>query len=66
MDSRTGELYEQAAIEQLKPKVQRRLVEIDGRPHDIRNVSRAVKKQNKKDREKNKRKAERKSRKGNR
>lgn len=66
MDSRTGELYEEAAIAHLKPKVQRRLVEIDGRPEDIRRVSKAVKKQNKKDREKNKRKAERKSRKTNR
>lgn len=66
MDSRTGEVYPQAMVEHLKPKIQKRLVEIDGRPHDIRNVSRAVKKQNKQDREKKNRKNARQSRKKNR
>lgn len=66
MDSRTGTFYTGAEIDHLKPKIQRRLVEIDGRPEDIRRISKAVKKQNKKDREKNKRKVERNSRKRNR
>lgn len=66
MDSRTGQIYKGAEVAHLQPKIQKRLVEVDGRPEDIRRISKAVKKQNKKDREKNKRKAERKSRKSNR
>ncbi len=62
MDSRTGELYPYDKIRGLKPHH----VEIDGRPEDIRRISRAVKKQNKRDLEKKKRKEARKDRKRNR
>jgi hypothetical protein len=66
MDSTTGKLYTDEEMRGLKPKIQKRLVEIDGRPEDIRRVSRAVKKQNKRDQEKKNRKNARNSRKKNR
>lgn len=66
MDSGTGRLYSEEEKAGLKPKIQKRLVEIDGRPEDIRRISKAVKKQNKRDLEKKIRKQARRSRKKNR
>lgn len=66
MDSRTGEVYLESEITQLKPKTKKHLVEVDGRPEDIRRISKAVKKQNKRDLEKKIRKEARRSRKKNR
>lgn len=66
MDSGTGRLYTEEEKQGLKPKIQKRLVEVDGRPEDIRRISRAVKKQNKRDLEKKIRKEARRSRKKNR
>lgn len=66
MDSHTGHVYSADEIPDLKPKVQKRLVEVDGRPEDIRRISKAVKKENKRNLEKKNRKNARKSRKRNR
>lgn len=59
MDSGTGQVYPEAMVEYLKPKIQKRLVRIEGTPKNIHKISKAVK-------DKNKKKAAKASRKKNR